>query len=188
MKNTNNNTGSQAQQQPPQQFMKQLNQQQAQTPQQQEEQIKIYDIVQPEFTSSFFPLSIGFQVLIFVLTFSFLFFSVYIVKRIRRYRARNVALKYIQSIDSINFSDLSVLLKRVAMHYHKKKEIAPLTGDKWLIRLKMWSRREDHYLLDHMFSMLYRSKKDISDPVEIEKVKNMVVIIIKNCSKKGAQK
>ena len=78
----------------------------------------------------FFPLAWGWW-LIIALGLIILFFSIYrLYKRIKKKRAQKIALRALQHCQSI--AEINLLLKRTALSYYAKDEVASLTSGAWL--------------------------------------------------------
>lgn len=78
----------------------------------------------------FWPLPWGWWlVLIFVLG-SVLFFLIYLYRYIRKNRAKKEALRQFNKHPSL--ANINLLLKKTALHYYNRKQVAGLTGHDWL--------------------------------------------------------
>ena len=87
---------------------------------------------------SWWPLAPGWYILAALIIILCAGVIIYFLKRKRRHQIRGKALQHLQTLqkqeldDSEYVSEISVLLKRCALGYYARKEVAPLTGTAWL--------------------------------------------------------
>tara|TARA_B100001094_G_scaffold330839_1_gene397153 strand:+ start:1344 stop:1829 length:486 start_codon:yes stop_codon:yes gene_type:complete len=142
------------------------------------------DIIVPTFQASFWPLALGYWLLI-LLVFILCIGFVWWFKRHRKvYQAMYEALQELKKIPSIDSKQANVLLKRVAIHYHGRDTIASLADEKWIHQLKLWTPVKQQDQLEQLFAKRYQLHTDETTRTQPDQeIKKMLSQIIRRCSR-----
>ncbi len=85
---------------------------------------------------SWWPLAIGWWLLIFFFISALVAFIIYRVHQTKKFRLSKIAIKEIEAVASSDDEDwliqLEVLLKRVSLGHFPKQQVASLTQDSWI--------------------------------------------------------
>lgn len=85
---------------------------------------------------SWWPLAIGWWLLIFLLVAMLVALTVYRLQQAKKYRFSRLALQELAKLENADNKDwliqLEVLLKRASLAHYPKEQVASLTQEKWL--------------------------------------------------------
>ena len=144
----------------------------------------MHDIIVPQFHATMWPLAWGYWLLI-VSGILLCIGSIWWLRRHRRiYQAMYAALRELKATESIDAKQASVLLKRVAIHYHGRSAVASLAGETWVTQLKQWTPRNLQPQLEHFFAQRYQLQTDATAAASsTQDTKKMLKQIIRRCSR-----